>query len=75
MKTSVAGHKRCVNFVIICGAPSSLEEVLKNRTPTNAACLALESLKTAMNEAKHAVFRGNVYRRVPGGKFGMFHIL
>ncbi|XP_066920721.1 uncharacterized protein [Clytia hemisphaerica] len=58
-----------VNFVIICGAPSSLEEVLKNRTPTNAACLALESLKTAMNEAKHAVFRGNVYRRVPGAAF------
>lgn len=56
-----------VNLVIICGAPTSLEDVIQNRTPTHAACLALESLSKSMNEAKHAVFRGCVYRKTPGG--------
>ena len=59
-----------MNFVIMCGAPTSLEDVLQNRPPTNASCMALESLKTAMNEAEHAVYRGNVYRKVPGGELG-----
>ena len=49
-------HTVGVNFVIICGAPISLEDVLQNRAPTNASCLALESLKTTMNEAEHEKF-------------------
>jgi len=61
-----------MNFVIICGAPTSLKDVIENRTPTHAACLAFESLRRSMNEAKHAVFRGNVYRKTPGGMLNCF---
>ena len=57
-----------VNIMVICGAPSCLEDVIQNRTPTNAACVEFESLRKTMNEAKHSVFRGYVYRRTPGGK-------
>ena len=63
---SVALSRAGLRCDVRCGAPT---ETLHEREPNTQIGKALMSLKNAMSNAKHSVYRGSVYRKYVEGSY------